>query len=105
MGVEEALAAQGETDAELPGMEEVNHTTVTEAFDWGPAITKVVLDIGRTMVGNPVIATAAAMTTASMDFPTCILFITHFTPFFLIKIKAARGLIFCSANFSKLILL
>mgnify|MGYP007025212670 CR=1 FL=1 len=23
-------------------------------------------------------------------------------PFFLIKIKAARGLIFCSANFSKL---
>lgn len=48
MGVEEALAAQGETDAELPGMEEVNHTTVTEAFDWGPAITKVVLDIGRT---------------------------------------------------------
>ncbi|WP_099467073.1 prolyl oligopeptidase family serine peptidase [Konateibacter massiliensis] len=40
--------ASGE-NAEVYNLSDVKYTTVTEGFDWGPAITKVVLDMGEVM--------------------------------------------------------
>ncbi|MEY8392232.1 glycoside hydrolase family 3 N-terminal domain-containing protein [Lachnospiraceae bacterium 45-W7] len=42
-----AFTEEEQPPTELPDLQEVTHTTVTEGFDWGPAITKVVLNMGK----------------------------------------------------------
>lgn len=38
-----------ESESEEYSLSNVKYTTITEGFDWGPAITKVILDLGETI--------------------------------------------------------